>query len=58
LAGIESKNVLSEAFARRQIEIFEDDSRQSRPVTLQAWRGRPWQEKALERAASLFGSQL
>jgi cardiolipin synthase len=51
-------NVLSEAFARRQIEIFEDDSRQSRPVTLQAWRGRPWQEKALERAASLFGSQL
>jgi len=51
-------NVVSAAFARRQIEIFEEDLRQSKPTTLEAWRGRPWQEKALEHAASLFGSQL
>jgi cardiolipin synthase len=51
-------NVVSAAFARRQIDIFEEDLRQSRPITLQAWRHRPWQERALERAASLFGSQL
>jgi cardiolipin synthase len=51
-------NVVSAAFARRQIEIFEEDLRQSRPMTLDAWRRRPWQEKALEHAASLFGSQL
>ncbi|WP_280151647.1 cardiolipin synthase [Piscinibacter sp. XHJ-5] len=51
-------NVVSAAFARQQIEIFEEDLRRSRPMTLEAWRARPWQEKALERAASLFGSQL
>jgi len=51
-------NVLSPAFARRQIEIFEADLQQSRPVTLQAWRQRPWQEKAIEHAASLLGDQL
>ncbi|AMO23695.1 phospholipase D-like domain-containing protein [Ramlibacter solisilvae] len=51
-------NVVSEAFARRQIQIFDEDFRQSKPMTLQAWRGRPWQEKALERVASLFGNQL
>jgi cardiolipin synthase len=51
-------NVFSAAFARQQIEIFEEDLRQSKPVTLQAWRDRPWQDRALERAASLLGSQL
>ncbi|HET9641774.1 MAG TPA: phospholipase D-like domain-containing protein [Burkholderiaceae bacterium] len=51
-------NVVNAAFARRQIEIFEEDFRHSKPVTLEAWRGRPWQEKALEHVASLFGSQL
>lgn len=51
-------NVVSAAFARRQIEIFEEDLRQSRPMTFEAWRRRPWQEKAMEHAASLFGSQL
>ena len=51
-------NVVSAAFARRQIEIFEEDLRQSKPITLEAWRKRPWRERALEHAASLFGSQL
>lgn len=51
-------NIVSAAFARQQIEIFEEDFRRSKPMTLDAWRGRPWQEKALEHAASLFGGQL
>jgi cardiolipin synthase len=51
-------NVLSPALARQQIEVFERDEARARQITLQAWRDRPWREKALERAASLLGSQL
>jgi len=51
-------NVLSAAFAQQQIGIFERDLQQSRPVSLAAWRTRPWHEKALEHVASLLGSQL
>lgn len=51
-------NVLHEGFARRQVEIFEDDLRRAEPVTLESWRRRPWAEKAVEHAASLIGSQL
>ncbi len=51
-------NVLDAAFARRQVEIFEADLAQARPVTLEAWRHRPWPEKLAEHAASLLGGQL
>nr|WP_217283629.1 cardiolipin synthase [Aquabacterium terrae] len=51
-------NIIDAAFARQQIEIFERDFSQSKAVTLQAWQRRPWQEKALEHAASWFGAQL
>jgi cardiolipin synthase A/B len=51
-------NVVSAPFARQQIEVFQRDLQQSKPITLQAWQQRPWQEKVLERAASWFGSQL
>ena len=51
-------NVLSATFAQRQIEIFDEDMRRSKPITLQAWQGRPWLEKLTEHSASLFGSQL
>ena len=51
-------NVLDEDFARRQIEVFDQDLKQARPISLQAWRQRPWREKLLEHAASLFGAQL
>ena len=51
-------NVIDASFARQQIEIFEDDWKRSRPVTLEAWRARPWQEKLIEHAASLIGAQL
>lgn len=45
-------------FARRQIEIFQDDLTRSRQVTFQEWKDRPLVEKIWEHAASLFGSQL
>ena len=51
-------NVLSPAFARRQIEIFGQDWKLAKPVTLQEWEQRPWREKAMEGAASLLGDQL
>ena len=51
-------NVLHPAFARQQIDVFEQDLQRSKPVTLQAWQARPWREKLLERMVSLLGSQL
>jgi cardiolipin synthase len=51
-------NVLDAAFARRQVEIFEQDWQRSRPVTLQAWQQRPWKEKLIEHAAALLRAQL
>lgn len=51
-------NVLDEAFARGQVEIFEADLAQSRRITLKAWRARPWHERLLEQAAALLESQL
>jgi len=50
--------VLGAPFARQQVEIFQRDLQRSRPITLQAWQQRPWQEKVLEHAASWFGGQL
>lgn len=51
-------NVFDAAFAARQTQVFEDDLKQSRRVTLQAWRDRPLTERLSERVASLLGSQL
>jgi cardiolipin synthase len=51
-------NVLDPAFAREQREVFEADWAKSRPITLDAWRRRPLQEKLWEHAASLLGPQL
>jgi cardiolipin synthase len=51
-------NIHDAAFARRQIEIFEDDIRRSRRVSLQEWRQRPLAEKLWEHAAALFRVQL
>ena len=51
-------NVFDAEFARRQVEIFEDDWKLSRQMTLEMWQQRPWTEKLLERTASLFGRQL
>ncbi len=51
-------NVIDTALAREQVAVFEADLRHTRPITLAAWRERPWREKLAERAASLLQSQL
>ncbi|MGH8479394.1 MAG: phospholipase D-like domain-containing protein [Gammaproteobacteria bacterium] len=51
-------NVYDAAFVRRQIEVFEDDLKRSRRITLEEWQNRPWLDKLLDFAASLLGSQL
>ena len=51
-------NIMDAAFARRQIEIFQADMKRSKRMSFEAWKRRPWQEKALEHAASLLGGQL
>ena len=51
-------NVYDAAFARRQVEVFENDLAQSRRVTLESWQARSAWDKALDAAASLLSSQL
>jgi cardiolipin synthase len=51
-------NVYDPAFAQRQSQVFADDLAKSRRITLEAWEGRPWQEKLMEHASGLLGSQL
>ncbi len=51
-------NYYDTEFARRQIEIFQQDVARSRRVTLQEWNDRPLAEKLWEHAASLLGAQL
>jgi cardiolipin synthase len=51
-------NVLDAAFAREQTAVFEDDLRHAKRITLQQWQQRPAREKAMEKMASLIGSQL
>ena len=51
-------NVYDEAFARRQVEIFERDLEASRVVTLAQWEARPLSTKLMERLAALLGPQL
>lgn len=51
-------NVLDADFARAQEAVFENDWRRARPMTLAAWRERPWMEKLGSEIFSLFGAQL
>jgi len=51
-------NILDREFAKRQLEIFEDDLRRSRRITLDEWEHRPWTEKLWEHTVGLLGSQL
>ena len=51
-------NIHDATFAARQAEIFRNDLSRAREVTLEAWRRRPWREKATEWAAGLLRSQL
>ena len=51
-------NVMDSAFAVQQTQIFEDDMKLSRRITLEEWNSRPLREKLGERLASLLRSQL
>jgi cardiolipin synthase len=51
-------NVLDEAFAAEQTEIFEKDKQACRQVTLEEWQHRPLREKAIENLAWLLRSQV
>jgi cardiolipin synthase len=51
-------NVVDEAFAARQLEVFEQDKIRSRRVTLAEWQSRPVSERVRDLAASLLRSQL
>jgi cardiolipin synthase A/B len=51
-------NVFDQAFAEEQERVFEMDWAKSKPMTLDAWRKRPWAEKVVEKAAGLLKSQL
>ncbi|HYD62296.1 MAG TPA: cardiolipin synthase [Noviherbaspirillum sp.] len=51
-------NVYDEAFAGQMTKVFEKDLARARRITLEEWRNRPFQERLIERAASLVGKQL
>jgi cardiolipin synthase A/B len=51
-------NLFDPTFAIRQTQVFEDDLRRSKRVTLDAWLNRTWQEKLKERMAGLLETQL
>ncbi|MDN8614478.1 phospholipase D-like domain-containing protein [Variovorax ginsengisoli] len=51
-------NIYDEDFAAAQTAQFEADLKQSRQLTLAAWRDRPLTEKAMEHVAAWLSSQL
>jgi len=51
-------NIYDEKFAQAQTVQFEADLKQSKRITLQAWKERPLKEKAMERLASVLSAQL
>ena len=51
-------NIMDNDFAKQQIKIFESDWSKSHLITYKQWLNRPLHEKILEKASSLFSSQL
>ena len=51
-------NVYDKPFAERLEDVFEEDLEQSRRITYQSWKNRPWHEKVLEKLSSFASSQL
>jgi cardiolipin synthase A/B len=47
-------NVYDADFAARQTQVFEDDLKRSRRITLQEWKARPLREKLHERAVAML----
>lgn len=51
-------DVYDSEFAKRQVQVFEDDKRRSHRVTIEEWRARPWHERLAEHVSGLVRSQL
>jgi cardiolipin synthase A/B len=51
-------NVLDHKFVAMHTQVFEDDKRHSREITLEDWRERPWGEKIKGRLGSVLASQM
>jgi cardiolipin synthase len=51
-------NVYDADFAAQVEKVFEADLARSRKVTFEAWAGRPWREKFLEKLTLPFASQM
>lgn len=51
-------NVISQPLTARMQALFEDDWAHGQPMSLAAWRNRPWREKLVEQGARLLRSQL
>jgi cardiolipin synthase A/B len=51
-------NLYDPPFAARVTAVFESDLARSHRITLEQWQQRPWHERLLERAATMFSSQL
>ena len=51
-------NVFDGDFAREQTRLFEADKAQSKQLTLEWWRSRPWRQRAIEWLAGLLRLQL
>ncbi|NHZ90697.1 cardiolipin synthase [Massilia sp. CCM 8733] len=51
-------NIIDREFATQQVNIFNDDWKRARPISLQAWQQRPWTEKVAGEVVSLIGAQL
>ncbi len=51
-------NILDEEFAKRQIQLFEEDREKSKPISLEEYNARPCHIKLVEACCALFKSQL
>ena len=51
-------NIYDRTFATQVTAVFERDLQRSRDVTLAQWRARPVRERALEKLATIFSTQL
>jgi len=53
-----SMNVYGASFTATQIDVFDEDMRRSREISLEEWQARPLSEKITDWLASALRSQL
>jgi len=51
-------NIYDAGFAQQMTQVFENDLKRSRRITLDQWQDRPVTEKLIEHTSSLIGQQL